>query len=317
MAVYTVLSNSDVQTILDQYDLPALISYEGIWQGIENTNYRVLLKDKTIILTLFEGRTDISALPFVLKYIDQLDAHGLPVPSPLANQQNRTIGHYGAKSLILVPFLEGKSAEPSDLDLCHNMGATLAEMHRATEDYSAKRSNPLNLDGMQELLDKLGPDLNQISDDLNAELQDEMECLNRLCSLGLPEGVIHTDLFPDNVLTSDSRVTGLIDFYFSGTDAFIYDLAVTLSAWSFDDDMGFSEQRHRAILAGYVFRRSLADNEKDALPVMLRRASLRFLLTRAQDWLKPPDKAFVDRKDPMDFLRRLRFYREIGNLPGL
>ena len=320
MAVYTHLSAEDLAELIAHYDVGELVSAKGIAEGVSNSNWLLETtgQDGTgarFILTMYERRIELSDLPFFLGLLDHLAAKGSPVPRTIHDRAGDAYRMIGEKAVALIEFLPGVSIDRPTADQARSVGAALAGMHLAVADFPAERPNDLSLEGWQALADDCGTEgLASIEPELPKIVGNELDFQRGNWPEGLPSSVIHADLFPDNVLMLDNVVSGLIDFYFACNDVTAYDLAVTHAAWCFSDDgKDFDRRISDALFEGYESVRTLAQEELVALPVLARAAALRFMLTRAYDWLHTPADALVTRKDPMAFARRLAFYSEQGN----
>lgn len=324
MAVYTQLGAEALAEIVGHFDVGALISAKGIAEGVSNSNWLIETGDivgqcHRFILTVYEARTDTSELPFFLGLLDHLAERGCPVPRTIHDRQGHAFRWHdtaeGPKALALIEFLPGVSVTAPTPGQARAVGAALAQVHLAVADYPARRANGLGLGDWQALADDCGTaGLDSIEPGLAALVTRELALLARDWPRDLPRSVIHADLFPDNVLMLDESVCGLIDFYFACTDLTAYDLAVTHAAWCFDaSGRRFDPALSRALLDGYGSVRPLSDAERNALPLLARGASMRFLMTRAYDWMNTPAGAMVTRKDPMAFAHRLQFYADPAN----
>lgn len=313
MAVYTELPLEDIRVLLNDYALAPLALAEGIRAGVENTNYKLLLEDgRKLILTVFEKRVNEADLPFFVGLMERLSERGVPCPSPLRARDGEPLRRVMDKPAMLVTFLEGASVTAIQGPHMTELGHHLAGLHEAALGYERKRPNALSLAGWQNLLDKIYPRLDEIELDLGSELQGELTYLSTFWPHQLQTGVIHADLFPDNVFYgSDHYLSGIIDFYFACNDMLAYDLAICLNAWCFEKTHEFNITRARRLLRGYNTVRLLPEEELQALPLLARGAALRFLLTRAHDWLFPVEGALVTPKDPLEYLRKLRFHRQV------
>lgn len=311
MAVYTQVSAEELSALLDSYEVGGLVSAKGIAEGVENSNYLVDTTDNRFILTLYEKRVDSSDLPFFMALLDHLADKGLPVPRAIRDRAGRQIQQVAGRPACLIEFLPGVSvSHPSPAQSCA-AGAALGRMHAALADFALERPNALGLAGWHNLAARCGADLDRISPGLGARVEEELKWLDRHWPAELARSVIHADLFPDNVLMRGDNVTGMIDFYFACSDVRAWDVAVTHSAWCFENDgRGFHADRAAALIAGYDETFGLAAAERAAFGALARGSCLRFLLTRAWDWLNTPADALVTRKDPLAFLRRLDFYRD-------
>ncbi|MBU1463008.1 MAG: homoserine kinase [Alphaproteobacteria bacterium] len=314
MAVYTHVPAEEIDAFLSRYDAGRLVSAKGIAEGVENSNYLLETTGQDgsghrYILTLYEKRVDEADLPFFMDLLDHLGARGCLVPRFIADRDGQRLQTLSGRPACLIEFLTGISLTEPTPEQARATGAALGELHRAGEGFPLERRNTLDLAGWHDLAARCGEDFDQIAPGLAARVRDELAFLDAHWPADLPRSVIHADLFPDNVLMLGDRVTGLIDFYFSCTDIRAYDLAITHSAWVFSHDGGnFFADRAAALGAGYDLAHGLTDAERAAFPILCRGASLRFLLTRAYDWINTPPDALVTRKDPLAYLRRLDFY---------
>ncbi|WAT19098.1 homoserine kinase [Aurantiacibacter sp. MUD11] len=318
MAVYTQLSAETLAALIGQYDVGELVSAKGIAEGVSNSNWLVETTGgpdgrTRFILTMYERRIELADLPFFLDLLDHLAAHGCPVPHTIHDRDGASHRLLGEKAVALIEFLPGVSVDEPTPAQARNVGKVLAQMHAAAQDFSASRANDLGPDASAQVLADCGAAaLAQIDPALSAMIDVAAQVAGEWPE-GLPTSVIHSDLFPDNVLMLGDRVSALIDFYFACNDAMAYDLAVTHAAWSFSGDgRGFRQDVGDALIAGYESERLLGEAERAALPILAQGATLRFISSRAFDWIDTPEGALVTKKDPMDFVRRLEFYRAQG-----
>ncbi|SCW40453.1 homoserine kinase [Sphingobium faniae] len=318
MAVYTHVPAEEIDAFLTRYDAGRLVSAKGIAEGVENSNYLLETtgangEGHRYILTLYEKRVDEADLPFFMDLLDHLGARGMPVPRFIPARDGTRLQQLAGRAACLIEFLTGISVTEPTVAQSRAAGAALGAMHRAAEGFTGERRNALNLPGWHDLAAKCGDDFDRIAPGLGARVADELAFLDAHWPADLPRAVIHGDLFPDNVLMLGDEVTGLIDFYFSCTDIRAYDLAVTHSAWVFSHDGAiWHGDRAAALGTGYAQTHGLSQAERAAFPILCRGAALRFLLTRAYDWINTPADALVTRKDPLAFLRRLDFYAKAG-----
>jgi homoserine kinase type II len=313
MAVYTSLSAARLSALIAQYDVGELVSAKGIAEGVSNSNWLVETSRGRYILTMYEARVDVADLPFFLGLLDHLAAKGSPVPRTIHDLEGAAFRLVDGKAVALIEFLPGVSVDEPTPAQARAVGEALAGIHLDSADFAGRRPNALALQQWHDLLSGCGQDgLRSISAELPALVERELIYLTAHWPQGLPRSVIHADLFPDNVLLLGDGVTGLIDFYFACNDITAYDLAVTHAAWCFARNGSFQPAIAEALIAGYVARRPLSDPEWQALPVLARGAAMRFLATRAYDWLHTAADALVTRKDPLDFARRLTFYANEG-----
>lgn len=319
MAVYTRVASEDIETFLQLYDVGTLVSAKGIAEGVENSNYLIETTQDRFILTLYEKRVDPKDLPFFLGLLDDLQSAGLPVPPAIKDRNGEQIQQLAGKTACLIQFLPGVSVSHPTLGQAEAAGQALGRMHKATPNYQPRRANDMGLASWISLAKDCGNnELNKIDSELADIVNGELKYLEQHWPQDLRVSAIHADLFPDNVLMLGDEVTGVIDFYFSCTDFTAYDVAVTHAAWCFSDDGSvYQDKLSSALLAGYHQAYPIRENERAALPVLARGAALRFLLTRAYDWINTPPEAMVTRKDPLAFLNRLRFYQTNQNVFAL
>jgi homoserine kinase type II len=312
VAVYTHLSADDLEALIGEYDVGGLVSAKGIAEGVSNSNWIVETATGRFILTMYEHRVEAADLPFFLGLLDHLSGKRSPVPRTIHDRQGAAFRTIGGKAVALIEFLPGVSIDTPRPAQARAVGEALAGIHLAAADFPGERPNTMGLPTWRKLLGDCGERLAEIDSGLPDLVARELEFLETNWPNGLQRSVIHADLFPDNVLMLGNRVSGLIDFYFACTDIMAYDLAVTHAAWSFGGDNSFRPAIGEALLAGYVARRPLPEEAWAALPVLARGAAMRFLASRAYDWLHTPADALVTRKDPMVFAERLSFYEAQG-----
>jgi homoserine kinase type II len=313
MAVYTEVSDEELATFLAGYDLGPLMSCKGIAEGVENTNYLLHTGRGYFILTLYEKRVAEGDLPFFLGLMEHLSARGVTCPLPVHDSNGAALGRLGGRPAALVTFLEGMSVRRPDARHCAMVGEALASLHVAGGDFGLRRRNALSVEGWAKLFGDVEARADGVTPGLAVALADELGFLQANWPMGLPGGIIHADLFPDNVFFLGGKLSGLIDFYFACNDFFAYDLAICLNAWCFEPDASFNVTKGLALIDGYVRARPLESAELDALPVLARGAALRFLLTRLVDWLDTPDGALVKKKDPNEYLKKLRFHQQAAS----
>jgi homoserine kinase type II len=312
MAVYTEVPDDQLAEFIASYDLGALLSYKGIAEGVENTNYLLHTEKGPFILTLYEKRVAPADLPFFLDLMEHLARAGITCPTPVRDAQGHMLRQLAGKPAALVTFLEGVWIRRPQARHCAGVGQAMARLHLAGQTFPGKRRNALDLAGWRPLFERFQSRADEIGAGLAAIIEQELAHLEANWPADLPQGIIHADLFPDNAFFLGDRLSGLIDFYFACTDALAYDVAITLNAWCFESDHSFNDTKGQALLKGYQSVRALTPAEREALPLLARGAALRFLLTRAYDWLNTAPDALVRRKDPNEFLRRLRFHRGVG-----
>jgi homoserine kinase type II len=313
VAVYTEVSDEDLAAFVARYDMGEITSFKGIAEGVSNSNFFLQTTRDRYILTLYEARAPREDLPFFINLMDHLAARGLACPSPVRDRHGETLGELSGRPAALVTFLDGVSLKRPQVGHCLEVGAALAAMHKAGEGFAMQRRNPLSVDGWRPLAQASGARASTISVGLADRIAEELALHEASWPSDLPSGVIHADLFPDNVFFVSGRCSGLIDFYFAANDAFAYDLAICLNAWCFEADASFNLTKGQALLGGYESQRRLEDCEVAALPQLARGAALRFLLTRTLDLLDVPPGALVRPHDPIPYDRRLSFHRKISH----
>ncbi len=318
MAVYTDVSDEDLDRFVALYDIGRVLSCKGIAEGVENTNYLLQTEAGRFILTLYEKRVDANDLPFFLGLMEHLSRAGLGCPLPVHDRAGRALGELAGRPAAIVTFLDGQWVRRPTARHCALLGEALAEMHLAGRDFALPRPNALSMPSWRPLWERSAARADEVSPGLAADIEDELALLeaNWPAPGALPEGVIHADLFPDNVFFLGDRLSGLIDFYFACDDALAYDVAICLNSWCFEQDLSFNLTKGRAFLAAYQAVRPLERAEVAALPLMARGSALRFLLTRLYDWLNVPLGALVRPKDPLEYHRKLRFHRGIRDAAG-
>ncbi|MBY6243343.1 homoserine kinase [Methylosinus sp. Sm6] len=311
MAVYTDVDDEELIGYLRAYDLGALLSCKGIAEGVENSNFYLHVSAGSFILTLYEKRVAEADLPFFLGLMEHLSARGVTCPQPVRDRAGAALGRLAGRPAVIVTFLDGYSIHHPEAVHCARLGAALARLHLAGADFPMRRANALSVAGWRPLYAPCAARAGEVAADFGALIAAELALLERDWPRGLPEGVIHADLFPDNVFFLGDQISGLIDFYFACTDALAYDLAICLNAWCFDAAGNYDAQKGAAMLDAYRRLRPLSAAEIDAFPLLARGAAMRFLLTRFVDSLDVPAGALVRPKDPREYLARLRFHRTI------
>ncbi len=315
MAVYTEVSDEELEAFVAGYRIGPVVSCKGIAEGIENSNYLLQTDDQSYILTLYEKRVAPEDLPFFLGLMDHLAARGIDCPVPIRASDGEALRELCGRPAALVSFLKGMWPRRVTAEHCAALGRALAEMHVAGADFTMSRPNALSLAGWKSLFETCRARADEIQAGLADEIASELDDLEASWPDASATGVIHADLFPDNVFFRGDRLSGLIDFYFACTDILAYDIAVCLNAWCFEAGGDFNVTKAKRLLAAYREARPLAADELQALPILARGAALRFLLTRLHDRLFPPEGVMVRQKDPLEYLRRLRFHRGIDG-PG-
>jgi len=314
MAVYTDVTDEELAGFLAQYELGELIACKGIAEGVENSNFLLHTGQGLFILTIYEKRVKAEDLPFFLGLMDHLAHGGIPCPTPVHGRDGAALRRLKGKPAAIVGYLKGVSVKRPLVEHVGELGAGLARLHLAGRGFALARANDLSVAGWRRLVEATAARADEVAPGLAEELAGELALLERCWPEALPGGVIHADLFPDNVFFLGGRLSGLIDFYFACNDAFAYDLAVCLNAWCFERPHELNITKARRLIAAYRQVRPLARAELEALPLLARGAALRFLLTRLYDWLNQVAGALVRPKDPLEYLARLRFHRRVDRI---
>ncbi len=308
MAVYTEVTDDALAGYVADYELGTVVAFRGIAEGVENSNFSLRTTTGDFILTLYEKRVDPAELPWFLGLMAHLAQQGITCPLPVPARDGAALRHLAGRPACITTFLPGvwpRRVRPAH---CAPVGKALAELHLAGAGYPMERPNALGPAGWRPLLTRCLPRADEVQPGLGAQLTAALDRILAGWPATLPRGHIHADLFPDNVFFLDGGISGLIDFYFAATDLFAYDLAVCLNAWCFEADMAFNVTKARSLLRAYAMERALTDAEHAALPVLCQGAAIRFLLTRLYDWVNTPPGALVTRKDPLEYLAKLRFH---------
>ena len=313
MAVYTEVSDEALEEFLKAYDLGQVLSLKGIAGGVENTNYMLHTATGSYILTLYEKRVAEEDLPFFVGLMDHLSNAGFPCPAPIRNRSGKALGKLCGRPAAMVSFLEGMEVKHPTPEHCYAAGQTMAALHAFAEGFEIKRKNALDPAGWPELANAAQSGANSVEPELAELITGELKFAQSNWPTEIPAGIIHADMFKDNVFFLNGKLSGVIDFYFACNDFLAYDLAIGINAWCFDDDLQFMPEHSSALLAGYASERPLEQNEINALPILCRGAALRFLLTRVNDWLNVPAGALVVPHDPKAFSARLRFHQSAAD----
>jgi homoserine kinase type II len=313
MAVYTDVPDDELRTFVAAFDLGEVVSCKGIAEGVENSNYLLGTARGTYILTLYERRVAPADLPFFLALMEHLARHGIPCPTPIHATDGAALRTLCGRPAAIVTFLNGMWPRRVEPRHCAALGGALARLHVAGQRFPMMRPNALGVAGWRPLLEACRSRAHEVRPGLADELGRELDALEAAWPAALPQGVIHGDLFPDNVFFRGDAVSGLIDFYFACTDFLAYDIAICLNAWCFEPDGSFNVTKARLLLASYRAARPLDQAEFAALPLLARGSALRFLLTRLYDLLNHPAGALVRPKDPLEYLQKLRFHRSVAS----
>jgi len=311
MAVYTEVDDEELEAFVASYDIGTLVSAKGIAEGVENSNYLIHTTRGPWILTLYEKRVAKADLPFFMNLMEHCAARGIDCPLPIHDRDGQVIREIAGRPAVIVSFLQGMSPRRVALEHCAPLGMALAKLHVAVSDFTMSRENALSVEGWRKLVAGARPRADEVQPGLGDEIARELDFLELRWPKHLAAGVIHADLFPNNVFFLGDRLSGLIDFYFACNDFLAYDVAICLNAWCFESDRSFNATKAMRLVGGYRQIRALSAPEIDALPLLARGAAFRFLLTRLYDWQHTPTGALVKPLDPIEYLRKLRFHRSV------
>ncbi|WP_417819401.1 homoserine kinase [Terasakiella sp.] len=311
MAVYTEVSDTELSTFVERFNIGSLLSYKGIAEGVENSNYIIQTEQGPFILTLYEKRVNEDDLPFFLDLLDYLSERNITCPTPLKDEAGHALGVLAGRPAAIFTFLAGMWPRKIKPVHCAQLGKALGELHVAGTDFPHHRKNDLGVGDWRALLNKCRDHADDVMPGMGDKLSAELDYLEACWPTNLPKGIIHADAFPDNVFFRDEKCSGLIDFYFACYDIFAYDLAICMNAWCFEKDGDFNVTKARLLLSNYRKVRDFSKEEVEALPLIARGAALRFLLTRLYDWVNTPKEALVKPKDPLEYYQILKFHQSI------
>tara|TARA_B100000767_G_scaffold271273_1_gene296551 strand:+ start:25 stop:993 length:969 start_codon:yes stop_codon:yes gene_type:complete len=316
MAVYTKFEKKDIEEILSNYSIGKLKFFKGIKEGIENTNYYLLVEKKKYILTIYEKRVSPEDLPFFSELMTGLNNKDYKCPVPIINNKNKTILEYKGKKLMIVSFLEGKSKQVLTPNDCKQVGVQVARMHQITKDFKINRNNNLSVKSWRSIFNSIKDQCAKINKDLPKLIETNLIDVEKNWPKNLPSGIIHADLFSDNIFFQNEKFSGIIDFYFSCNDFYSFEIAICFNALCFDgqkNNLSFNVTKAKNFIDGYSTIRKLLDEEKESIKVLSQGAALRFLLTRVFDALNTVEGAIVKVKDPLEYLKRLEFHKNSKN----
>ena len=312
MAVYTQISIDELNLFLSKYNIDNINEFSGIKGGTSNSNYLLTADNKKFILTIFEERTNQEDLPFYFDLMNHLNAHDIKCPEVIKDKQGNFSNSIKQKHAVITTFLTGSSLEKIKPIHCSNLGLTIAKMHNASEKLNIKRENELGFDKLGIIIEKLKTYKKHIDDEKLKFIEDEFLFLSREISKDLPSGIIHADLFPDNIFFEENNLTGIIDFYFSCNDFYAYEIAICLNAWCFEDSNNeFNPTKAKYLLGSYNQERKFSNEEVEALPLLARASALRYLLTRLLDFYSHEDSDLILKKDPNEYISKLRFHQSV------
>ena len=316
MAIYTKISSKEVKFIEKNYNLGKIISFKGIKKGIENTNYLLKTKNKNFILTIFEKRVQVKDLPFFMKLMDKLNHHKINCPKPQKNKRGSFLIKVKNKTASIVSFVEGKDKLKLTAKDCYSIGKNIAKFHKASKKIKLYRKNSMSLNECKKILNKIGNKYKKINSNLNILMKNSYLEVKNKWPKNLLHGIIHGDLFIDNIFFKKNKFYGYIDFYFACNDFLMYEIAICINALCFDKKgrkFIFNKKKSKNLIMGYSKVRSLSNNEKKSLNILCKRAALRYLVTRSYDYLNTPKNAIIKIKDPKEYIQKLKIHNKFNN----
>ena len=316
MAVYTKLSEDELNNFFSKYNLGKLINYKEIKEGIENTNYFIETEKGKFILTLYEKRVEEKDLPFFISLMKNLFDKNFPSPEPIINKNGNYISEISGKKAAVVSFLNGKAKKILNPENCYQVGINTAKLHSITKDLSGKRQNKLSINSWRKIYNNVKKDCSKIHPNLSEIIEKNLDSIEKNWPKNIPSGIIHADLFPDNIFFNGDKLSGIIDYYFSCNDFYAFEIAVCLNALCFEgqnENLSFNVTKAKKFIDGYSSIRKLNDSEKESLKILCQGAAIRFLLTRVFDYLNLIEGAIVKIKDPLEYLKRLEFHNNVKN----
>lgn len=313
MAVYTKLTHQEVEQFLEQYNINNFKDYKGITEGVENTNYFINTLEQDYILTIYEKRVDENDLPFFINLLSNLSENKFPCPKPIANKNNQKINKIKNKNAALVTFLNGQSKNKITSDECFEIGKITAQLHEITKKFNVSRKNNLSIESWQNIFEKTIKQKIDLDETIIKKTKNYLNFLKDNWPKNLPQGIIHADLFPDNIFFTNNKVSGIIDFYFACNDFFAYEIAICINSICFDNNSTFNMTKAKNLIDGYSSVRTLSEDEKKYLPILSMGAAMRFFLTRLYDFYHTDNKADVKIKDPFEYFKKIEFHSTIKN----
>ena len=313
MAVYTKLEHQEVRQFLEQYNINNFKDYKGITEGVENTNYLIKTSEQDYILTIYEKRVDENDLPFFIKLLSYLSENKFPCPKPIANKNNEKINIIKNKNAALVTFLNGQSKNKITSEECFEIGKITAQLHEITKKFDINRKNNLSIENWESIFEKTIKQKIDLDESIIKKTKNYLNFLKDKWPKNLPQGIIHADLFPDNIFFTNNKVSGIIDFYFACNDFFAYEIAICINSLCFDNNSTFNMTKAKNLIDGYTSIRTLSEDEKKYLPILSMGAAMRFFLTRLYDFYHTDNKADVKIKDPFEYLKKIEFHSTIKN----
>ena len=314
MAIYTKLSENNLKEFFLKYNLGKLLNYKGIQEGIENTNYFIQTDKGKFILTVYEKRVEEKDLPFFMGLMKNLFDANFPSPEPIINKNGNYVTEISGKKAAVVSFLDGSAKKNLNPNDCHKVGVQAAKLHLITKKLIVKRENKLSVNSWRKIYKKVQKDCSRIHLNLAKTIEKNLDEIENNWPKNIPSGIIHADLFPDNIFFKDDKLTGIIDFYFSCYDFYVFEIAICLNALCFEgqkENLSFNVTKAKKFIDGYSSIKKLTEEEKKSLKILCQGAAMRFLLTRVFDYLNLTEGALVKIKDPIEYLKRLEFHNSV------
>ena len=316
MAIYTKVSKNDLTEFFSKYNLGKVENFHGIKEGIENTNYFIQTSKNKFILTIYEKRVQEKDLPFFMSLMRNLFDSNFKSPEPIINRNGNYITEIVGKKAAVISFINGNSKKNLTPENCKEVGSEIAKMHMITKNLAAKRKNELSIDSWKKIYQNVKEACFKIHPQLSKIIEENLVEIEKNWPTNLPAGIIHADLFPDNIFFNKNKFNGIIDFYFSCNDFYAFEIAVCLNALCFEgtkENLSFNVTKAKKFIDGYSKIRKISDDEKNSLKILSQGAALRFLLTRVFDYINLKKGAIVKIKDPIEYLKRLEFHNNVKN----
>ena len=316
MAVYTKINDKDILSLSQKFNLGKIIKFYGITKGIENTNYLLKTNNNKYILTIFEKRVQKKDLPFFMKLMDKLNQQKINCPKPIKDKNGKYLTLIKNKTACIVTFLNGKDKQNLNNKNCYDVGKNIGRLHKATHKIKLYRKNSMSINNLESLLKNIKFRSNTIVPNLKSVLRTNLREIKKEWPKNLPKGIIHGDLFIDNIFFNKDKFAGFIDFYFSCNDYSMYEIAICINALCFDkrnNKFVLNNQKVKNLIKGYQSVKKIYQKEKDALNVLCRGAALRYLLTRIYDYINTPKTALIKIKDPKEYFQKLIIHNNLNS----
>jgi len=316
MAVYTKINQNEIQIIENKFNIGKILSFSGIKNGIENTNYLIKTKRKKYILTIFEKRVDAKDLPFFMKLMYGLSKLKIKCPEPVRSINGKHLIKLKNKNACIVSFLNGRDKKTLSPNDCYSVGKNIAKLHNASKKIKLYRKNALAVPKLNKLLFSINKRINKVQKNILGDMRNEYKYLKKSWPKNLNSGIIHCDLFIDNIFFYKRKYYGFIDFYFSANDFLAYELSICINALCFNKNgrkYFLNKSKSTNLIKGYESIRKLNNNEKKYFNILCRGSALRYLLTRAYDYLNTPKDAYIKIKDPREYIQKLKYHQNINS----